>query len=187
MTASYDRLAAAVTMILDELGYDPEENPHLAETPQRVAQAFRDLTKQDDFKFTVFDNKDIDQMVVVQDIPFYSLCAHHLLPFHGKAHVAYVPDKHLVGISKLARTVEHFSRGLNVQEELTRDVIDFLVEKLEPKGVAVVMKAHHLCMAMRGIQKPGHLTTTSALNGVFLDPEKEARTEFMALIGGNNG
>lgn len=181
------KLEELITDVLVELGYDPEENPHLAETPHRAARSFRELTTPDEFNFTVFENKDIDQMVTVSDVPFYSLCAHHMLPFHGRAHIAYIPEMYLVGLSKLARTVEHFGRGFNVQEELTKDIVDFLDEKLEPKGTAVVLEAHHLCMAMRGIQKPGHLTTTSAMRGVFLDPNKLARQEFLDLIRRGNG
>jgi len=170
--------------ILSLLGYGPDENPHTADTPRRAARAWQELTQGEGFNFTVFDNTDIDQMVVCQDIPFFSLCAHHVLPFYGKAHLAYIPEGKILGLSKLARTVDHFARGLTVQEELTKDIMDFIEENVEPKGAAVVLQAHHLCMAMRGIERPGHLTTTSAMNGVFLDPQKEARAEFFNIING---
>lgn len=180
-----DELAFHFASILELIGYD--ETPHTAETPRRAALAWLELTEGEAFKATTFKNVDIDQMVVCQDIPFYSLCAHHLLPFFGKAHVAYIPEGELLGLSKLARAVEHFSRGLSVQEELTKDVMDFLIETLEPKGAAVVMQGNHMCMQMRGVERPG-LTTTSAMNGVFLDPTKEARAEFFSIInGGNHG
>ena len=174
--------------ILHLLGYNPEDNPHVGDTPRRAARAWIDLTQPEGFNFTVFENKDIDQMVVCQDIPFFSLCAHHMLPFYGKAHLAYIPEGRILGLSKLARTVDHFARGLTVQEELTKDIMDFIVEQVDPKGAAVVMQGHHLCMAMRGIQRPGHLTTTSAMHGVFLDPRREARAEFFNIVnGGNHG
>jgi len=174
-------LAFHFASILDLLGYS--DTPHTKETPQRAAKAWLELTRGEDFKPTAFTNMDIDQMVVCQDIPFYSLCAHHMLPFFGQAHVAYIPKDKLLGLSKLARTVESMSRGLSVQEELTKDVMDFLIEVLDPKGVAVVLKGTHLCMTMRGVEKPG-ATTTSAMHGVFLDPTKEARSEFFNIING---
>lgn len=181
-----DELASHFASILDLLGYD--DNPHTKDTPRRAARAWIELTQGEDFNATAFKNMDIDQMVVCQDIPFYSLCAHHMLPFFGTAHVAYIPGDNLLGLSKLARAVEHFSRGLSVQEELTKDVMDFLLETLgNPKGVAVVMQASHLCMQMRGVERTGK-TTTSAMNGVFLDPQKEARAEFFNIInGGKHG
>lgn len=181
-------LALHFSAILDLLGYNPEDNPHVAATPRRAAKAWLELTQPEGFGFTVFRNTDIDQMVVCQDIPFFSLCAHHILPFYGKAHLAYIPQANILGLSKLARTVDYFARALTVQEELTKDVMDFLVENVDPKGAAVVMQAHHLCMAMRGVERPGHLTTTSAMYGVFLDSSKAARSEFFSIInGGTNG
>lgn len=172
--------------ILELLGYD-ESNPHTEHTPRRAARAWLELTQGEGFDFTTFRNTDIDQMIVVQDIPFFSLCAHHMLPFYGVGHIAYIPEDRLLGLSKLARSIDHFARGLNVQEELTKDIMDFIVENLDPKGAAVILQAQHLCMAMRGVERPGHLTTTSALTGVFLDPEKEARNEFLSIIRGKNG
>lgn len=175
-----DKLEDLVREMLDLLGQDGE-NPHLEDTPRRVAKSLIELTTPLHFEFTVFDNNDIDQMITLKDIPFYSLCAHHLLPFYGMAHIGYIPDKKLAGLSKLTRTVDFFMRGLNVQEELTKDIMDYIVEHLDPKGAIVVMEGTHLCMMMRGSESSG-LTTTSALYGVFLDPKKEARNEFLSLL-----
>lgn len=184
-----EEVAEAVANLLKALGYDPEEddNQHLRRTPERVAQSLTELTSPISFDFTVFDNQDVDQMIVVKDVPFYSLCAHHLLPFYGNAHIGYIPDKHLAGLSKLARTVDYFMRGFNIQEEMTKDILDFIVEKLDPLGAIVVLEGHHLCMAMRGVETPDHLTSTSALYGVFFDPKKQARQEFFELVRGLNG
>jgi GTP cyclohydrolase I len=180
---------AAVEQLLKSLGYDTEESPHLEDTPRRVAESLLELTTPKNFSFTTFENNDVDQLIVVAGIPFYSLCAHHLLPFYGRAHIGYIPNGLLAGLSKLARTVNFFMRGLNIQEEMTNDIKNFLVEHLEPKGAIVVLEGHHLCMAVRGAQTADHLTTTSALAGVFFDPVKgpPARNEFFELIRGTNG
>lgn len=162
---------------------DWDNDPHLKETPTRFAKMLKELTTPDDFDFTTFPAENIDEMVVVSDIPFWTFCAHHVIPFHGRAHVAYVPSGEIVGISKLPRTVQHFARGLNVQEELTHNIASFIHDNLKPVGVAVVMQAEHLCMTMRGAQVPGALTTTSKMTGCFLDPEKQARAEFLSMIG----
>ena len=175
-------VAMDIQMLLNDLGLNPEENPHLEETPTRVANTFLELTTPQPFTFTVFDSSDIDQMISVTNIPFYSLCAHHLLPFFGSAHVGYIPNGKMAGLSKLSRTVEYFSKGINVQEELTHDIKEFLEEHLEPKGTMVVLEARHLCMEMRGAETRDHKTTTSAVSGVFLNPEKQARTEFLELL-----
>lgn len=173
-------IATHFELILEEL--DIEETVHTKDTPKRYAQALIELMTPIDFTFTTFDSTDINQMIAVTDVPFYSLCAHHVLPFYGKAHIAYIPGKKIAGLSKLSRTVDYFSRGLNVQEELTKDIMDFLVEHLEPMGAMVVLEGHHLCMAMRGAETQQHRTTTSALHGVFLDPTKQARQEFLELV-----
>lgn len=164
-------------------GYDFDAH-HMQDTPKRFVKMMKELTTQEEFEFTVFKNEQsIDQMVVVQDIPFYTLCAHHMIPFFGKAHIAYIPGDYIAGLSKFARTVRYFMRGLTVQEDLTQNICDFLVEKLvDPLGVAVIMRGEHLCMTMRGVQTPGTLTTTSALHGVFLDPSTKAREEFLSLV-----
>jgi GTP cyclohydrolase I len=180
-------LEDTVRTLLEQLGLDVDEDPHLDGTPRRVARSLREMTTPVSFEFTTFENRDIDQMIIVKGVPFYSLCAHHLLPFYGKVHVGYIPEKKLAGLSKLARTVEYFMRGLNIQEEMTKDILDFLVEHLEPKGAMVVVEASHLCMVMRGAETSGHLTTTSALQGVFLDPARLARQEFLDLIGRHDG
>jgi GTP cyclohydrolase I len=188
MSARAIALMDALEGVLKQIDSEWEEHPHLRGTPQRVALMYDEMLIQPShFTFTTFINKDVDQMIVLRDLYFYSLCAHHMLPFHGHAHIAYIPAGKLAGLSKFARVVDHFSRGLNIQEELTKDVMNFLEEQLEPKGVAVVLEAEHLCMSMRGIQRPGHLTTTSGMTGVFLDTSKGARQEFLSLIGRNHG
>ena len=167
-------------------GWSPE-NEHQKDTPKRFVRALRDLThRPEEFKFTTFQNKDEarGEMVYVGPIDFHSLCAHHVLPFHGVAHVAYVPDNLIAGISKLPRTVKHHALGLHVQEDLTTEIADFLEKKLEPIGVAVIMRAEHMCMSMRGVKETTE-TVTTAMRGCFLDPTKDARAEFLALV--NNG
>lgn len=160
---------------------------HLQDTPKRFLKMLQELTSPVDYGFTLFNNtENVDEMVVVQDIPFYTLCAHHVLPFYGKASIAYIPQARIAGLSKLARAVQYYSKGLRVQEELTNKVANFLNGALQPRGVGVVMQAEHLCMAMRGVQTPGTLTTTSAMRGVFLDPQRGARQEFLSLIGKGN-
>lgn len=157
---------------------------HGEKTPERFVKMLVELTKPEPYNFTVFDNTEhIDQMVTITDLPFYSLCNHHVIPFFGKAHVAYVPNEKVAGLSKFGRAVKNISRGLWVQEHLTTAIADFLEEKLQPRGVAVVMKGEHLCMAMRGVQMPGALTTTACMRGVFADHKRTAKAEFLNLIG----
>lgn len=157
-------------------------HPSTMETPKRWAKMMLELTRGHDFNFTVFPNeKNYDEMVVQKDIAFYSLCEHHLIPFFGTAAIAYVPGRKLVGLSKLGHTVQDFSRRLQVQERMTNQIAIYLMDRLKPKGVAVVLKARHLCMEMRGIQKIGAETTTSCLKGVFLK-KPECRKEFLDLI-----
>ncbi len=161
-----------------------EDSEHLAGTPIRLTKMLKELTTPEEFEFTMFDSNH-DEMVTISPIPFYSMCAHHVIPFYGEAHVAYVPQGKIAGLSKIARTVKYFSRSLWVQEDLTWTIAEHLEEQLEPLGVAVIMKAEHLCMSMRGIQSPGTKTTTSIMRGVFIDPTKQARDEFMRIIGEN--
>lgn len=169
-------------------GEDFDNNPHLQGTAARWAKMIDELTTQDRVNMTVFPNQPrVDEMVVVSNIPFYSLCAHHIIPFFGKSHVAYVPDKSIIGLSKIPRIVKAFSKGLRVQEELTEKIATALEETLDPVGVAVVMAAEHLCMTMRGVQVPGTVTTTSSMKGCFLDPNKQARAEFLSLVHRNGG
>lgn len=179
------RIEPLVGEILRELGEDPSREG-LVRTPGRVARSFRFLTQgyeanpHEILNEAVFEES-YDEMLVVKDIDFYSLCEHHLLPFHGRAHVAYLPNGRVVGLSKLARTVEAFARRPQVQERMTCQIADALMEHLEPKGAAVVIEAAHLCMKMRGIQKPNGVMVTSALRGVFKE-SPSARAEVLALI-----
>ena len=180
-----DQLAALVRDLLVELGQDPGRDG-IAETPQRVAESLRFLTSgaaEDPaaiLRSALFESA-ADEMVVLRDVEFYSLCEHHLLPFYGRAHVAYLPDGQIVGLSKLARVVDGLSRRLQVQEQLTTQVAEAIDTALEPKGVAVVMEAYHLCMMMRGVQKQSSQAVTSCMLGSFkTDPR--TRGEFLQLI-----
>jgi GTP cyclohydrolase I len=176
------RAAAAVAELLDALGRDIR-SPHLADTPRRVADAFAELLTARPFDATTFPNDDgYDELVVVAGIPFDSLCEHHLLPFSGTAHVGYVPGDRLLGLSKFARAVERFSRDLQVQERLTRQVAGWIDEQLRPLGVGVVLEAEHLCLSLRGAQARGTRTVTSAFTGVVRD-DARTRREFLARCG----
>ena len=167
--------------LLIALGADLESD-HLRETPRRVAKAYAELLTPRPFNATTFPNDEgYDELVIVGEIPFQSLCAHHLLPFQGKAHVAYLPGERLVGLSKLARVVELYSRRLQLQERLTTQVADWLEEHLRPRGVGVVLEAEHLCMSLRGVQSTGSNTVTSALRGAVKD-DARTRQEFLSLI-----
>jgi len=177
-----DAARVAVADLLVALGQDPD-GPHLADTPRRVAAAFAEMLTPRQFNLTTFPNDDAyDELVIVRDIPFHSLCEHHLLPFKGVAHVAYLPGERILGLSKLARVVELFACGLQVQERLTKQVADWLTEHLEPKGVGVVVQAEHLCMSLRGVEAHGALTVTSALQGLLRD-DPRSRAEFFSLAG----
>jgi GTP cyclohydrolase I len=174
---------AAARELLLALGADLEQEG-LRETPRRVAAAYAELLTPKPFNLTTFANDEgYDELVLVRDIPFQSLCMHHLLPFHGVAHIAYLPDERILGLSKLARVVEHFSRDLQLQERLTTQIAGWLQEKLQPKGVGVVLEAEHLCMSLRGVQTAGALTVTSALHGLVRD-DVRTREEFLSLTGG---
>ena len=171
--------------VLELIGENPSREG-LIKTPERVAKAMQFLTQGYEMNATeilqsAMFSEDYSQMVLVKEIEFYSLCEHHLLPFFGKAHIAYIPDGNIVGLSKLPRVVDAFSRRLQVQERLTNEVRDCIQDTLKPKGVAVVMVARHLCMQMRGVEKQSSLSTTSAFSGAFLESEK-TRLEFMNLI-----
>lgn len=174
-----------VRELLIELGEDPDREG-LRKTPSRVMRALEFLTegyrKDVDQLFNdAFFQEDYDEMVVVRDIEFYSLCEHHLLPFFGKAHVAYIPDRKIVGLSKLPRLVDLYARRLQVQERMTKEIAETMMEKLSPRGVAVVIEARHLCMVMRGVEKQHSLMTTSHMLGAFRDAQS-TRMEFMNLI-----
>jgi GTP cyclohydrolase I len=157
------------------------DSEHLRETPRRVAQAYAELLTPRAFNATTFPNDDgYDELVIVRDIPFQSLCAHHLLPFYGTAHLAYLPGDRIIGLSKLGRIVDFFARDLQTQERVTAQVADWLDRRLNPRGVGVIVEAEHLCMSLRGVQKPGALTVTSALRGVVKD-DPRTRQEFLSL------
>ena len=175
----------AVTEILHRLGEDPAREG-LVKTPQRVARALEYLTKgyTEDPKKVINGAlfvEDYSEMIVLRDIDFFSMCEHHILPFFGTAHVAYIPKHHIVGISKLARLVEVYSRRLQVQERLTTQVANMLMDELDPLGVGVVLRAEHLCMRMRGVEKQNSVVVTSAMLGVFRT-HQETRQEFMTLV-----
>ncbi|MGH3424021.1 MAG: GTP cyclohydrolase I FolE [Nocardioidaceae bacterium] len=176
-----DAATAAVRRLLAALGQDVDD-PELRETPRRVTEALTEMLSPGLFTLTTFENvADYDELVLVRDIPVSSLCAHHLLPFTGTAHVAYLPGERIVGLSKLARAVEMFSRGLQVQERLTTQISGWLEDVLAPRGVGVVVEAEHLCMTMRGVQARGARTLTSSLRGLVRD-DARTRAEFLALV-----
>jgi GTP cyclohydrolase I len=177
-----DAAARAVGDLLVALGHDPASE-HLADTPRRVADAYAELLTPRPFDLTTFPNDEgYDELVLARDIPFQSLCQHHLLPFHGVAHVGYIPADRILGLSKLARVVELFARGLQVQERVTQQVADWLDEHLHPNGVGVVIEAEHLCMSLRGVKAQGSRTVTSAVRGLLRD-DGRTRQEFFALTG----
>jgi len=181
-----DRIAAAVREILVAVGEDPDREG-LKATPRRVArmyaEIFSGLHEDPGRHLTATFEADHEELVLVRDIPLYSMCEHHLLPWVGKAHVAYIPgeDGRVTGLSKLARLVEGYARRPQVQERLTSQVADTLVKQLDPRGVVVVVEAEHLCMSMRGVHKPGTVTVTSAVRGQFLT-SPAARAEVMGLV-----
>lgn len=183
-----DDLATHYKEILKLLGEDPEREG-LQKTPMRVAKAMQVLTRgytQDAHKVltdALFSEK-YDQMVIVKDIDFFSMCEHHMLPFYGKAHVAYIPNGHITGLSKIARVVDIFSHRLQVQERLTHQIMECINDTLKPQGVMVVVEAKHMCMQMRGVEKQNSITTTSAYSGVF--EAMKVREEFMSLLRGES-
>ncbi len=178
------KVEKAVRMLIAGLGEDPDR-PGLKETPRRVADAYSELlsgTGEDPMKILkILPGDKHDEIVLLRDIPLYSMCEHHLLPFVGRAHVAYIPKGGIVGLSKLARLVECLSRRLQLQERLTAEIADTLVDSINPKGVMVVVEAEHLCMTMRGVRKPGSMTTTSVVRGIFRT-RPATRAEVMSLI-----
>jgi GTP cyclohydrolase I len=183
-TRKIDRISAAMREIIEALGLDPAD-PNLAETPQRVAkmylEMFHGLSEGAEPRVTFFPNEERYQaMVMEKDIPFYSLCSHHFVPFYGHAHVAYIPNDKIVGLSKMPRIVEFYAHRPQLQERLTEQVASFMAEKLEPQGVMVVVEARHLCVEMRGVKKPGALTVTSAIRGIFYN--RPVREEFLDLL-----
>lgn len=181
-----DRLSRAAREILLSVGENPSREG-LSKTPERVARSMMDLTSgyRDLPKITSFDAEGADQMVCQWNIPMYSLCEHHLLPFVGYAHIGYIPNKRIIGLSKFKRIVDQYAKRLQVQERLTRQIANEIEKLISPRGVMVVVEAEHLCMTMRGVQAPGALTTTSAVTGDFLDPTEGSREEFMSLLNRN--
>ncbi len=183
-------LTGEIRRILEEIGEDPERDG-LRKTPERVEKALRWLTRgyelsvEDAVGDAVFDERH-DSMIMVRDIELYSMCEHHMLPFFGHAHVAYIPDGRIVGLSKIPRIVDIFARRLQVQERLTDQVADALMDTLHPQGVGVVIEAAHFCMMMRGVEKQNSRTVTSALRGVFKEDPK-TRDEFLRLAHGRVG
>jgi len=170
----------AARELLRALGTDVDDES-LSETPRRMADAYAELLTPQLFRATTFPNEDgYDQLIVARAIPFHSLCMHHLLPFHGVAHIGYLPGDRIIGLSKLGRVVELFARDLQIQERLTTQIARWLQRELEPKGVGVVLEAEHLCMSLRGVQKLGAKTVTSALHGSVRD-DARTRQEFLAL------
>ena len=179
-----DRIRRAITDLLVALGRDPADG-HLAETPRRVADAYTELLTPLTFDLTTFPNEEgYDELVLARGIPIHSLCQHHLLPFHGVAHVGYLPGERILGLSKLARVVDLFARDLQVQERLTQQTADWLQTNLAPKGVGVVIEAEHLCMSLRGVRAGGACTDTSALHGALREDDR-SRQEFFALTVGS--
>ena len=179
------KIAKSYINIINDLGEDIEREG-LKRTPERCAKAIQFLTQgynidPDEILKGALFNEEYNQMVLIKNIELYSLCEHHLIPFFGKAHIAYIPNKKIVGLSKIPRIVDVFSRRLQVQERLTEQISDCLENNLDPVGVAVVIEASHLCMQMRGVEKQNSITTTSAFTGIFLKEEK-TRLEFMNLI-----
>jgi GTP cyclohydrolase IA len=175
----HDGVQRAARELLRALGADVEDEG-LEETPRRVADAYSELLTPRPFRATTFPNDGYDELIVARGIPFHSLCMHHLLPFQGVAHIGYLPNRRLIGLSKLGRVVELFARDLQIQERLTTQIADWLEEELEPEGVGVVLEAEHLCMSLRGVQKQGAKTVTSALHGLVRD-DARTRQEFLAL------
>jgi GTP cyclohydrolase I len=176
-------VARATRELLIALGADLDSEG-MRETPRRMAAAYLELLTPDPFSMTTFPNDEgYDELVVVRDIPFQSLCMHHVLPFHGVAHVAHLPSERILGLSKLARVVDLFAHDLQLQERLTTQIAGWLQQQLQPKGVGVVLEAEHLCMSLRGVQKPGAKTVTSALHGLVRD-DPRTREEFLSLTGG---
>ncbi len=185
MALDLRKISEGVRLILEGLGADPGQGV-LAETPDRVARAYGEIfggMDQDPRELVkAFHADDYDEMVLVRDISFYSMCEHHLLPFHGRAHVAYIPRSgRITGLSKLARVVDAHARRLQVQERMTQEIAQSLTDALNPKGVMVVIEAEHLCMTMRGIKKAGSLSVTSVVTGLFRE-NSATRAEGMALI-----
>ena len=183
-TIDKKKIREAVRLLLEAIGEDPDRNG-LQETPDRVARMYEEIFGHGDEEPRVSLSKRFDEqhheVVLVKDIPFFSMCEHHLMPFFGKAHVAYIPNGHIIGLSKIPRVVDVFARRLQVQERLTDQVADAIMKVLRPQGVGVVIEAFHLCMMMRGVEKQNSKTVTSAVRGLFREDFK-TRDEFLRLV-----
>ncbi len=180
-----DQIAAHVREIIRLLGLKPQDDPNLRDTDQRVAkmylEMFAGLAQGAEPNITCFPNdEEYSAMVMEKEIPFYSMCAHHFVPFYGHAHLAYVPGSRIIGLSKMPRIVEFYAKRPQLQERLTEQIAGYLEHRLKPQGVMVVLEARHLCVEMRGVKKPGAVTVTSAIRGIFLN--KPAREEFLDLL-----
>lgn len=187
MYASDDPPTWHARMLLESLpGWEAVPVDHRANTPIRLVRALTELTTREDFTFTTFANPNPEksEMVVLGPIPFFTLCAHHVVPFYGNAYIGYVPEDKIAGLSKFARLVRWCAKGFWVQEALTMYIAEELYAKLEPKGTAVILRAEHMCMSMRGVAQPGVITTTSDMRGVYAMHDRLARQEFFNLIGG---
>jgi len=179
-----EKIKKGVRLILEGIGEDPER-AGLRDTPQRVAKMYEDifsgLMGYEEEILKPIKGESHDEMILIKDIPFYSVCEHHLLPFIGRAHIAYIPSGEIVGLSELVKTLEFFAKRPQVQERLTTQIADIIVEKLRPKGAMVIIDAEHLCMSMRGVKKPGSRTVTSAVRGIFRT-KASTRQEMLELI-----
>lgn len=180
-----DKIRKAMGMIIEAIGEDPQREG-LIDTPDRVARMYIEIfsgLEEDPRRYLeVHFNEEHDEMILVKDIPFYSMCEHHFVPFFGKAHIAYIPQEgKITGLSKLSRLVDSVAKRPQLQERMTREIADIMMECLNPQGVAVVIEAEHLCMGMRGIKKPGSKTITSAVRGIFRKDDK-TRAEFLSLV-----
>ena len=173
-----DTLEHNIRFFLSLIGEDPDREG-LIDTPKRVAKAWSELLNPEPFNLTTFDSNGYDEMIVSKDIKYHTFCEHHLLPFFGSVHIGYIPKDRIAGLSKLARTVDHFSRRLNTQEYLTDNIANFIVEQLDPLGIGVVVNGRHLCQEMRGIKKQGEMIT-SCLKGIMLKDQK-VKEEFFAI------
>lgn len=176
-----DATASSIIAQLIPLMDNEPNREGLVETPKRYEKFLKEFFEEKPYNLTVFESEGYDEMVVQTDIPFFSICEHHLVPFFGYASIAYLPDKKIVGLSKLPRTLDHFSRRLQNQERITSLTADFLYESLEAKGVGVILSGRHLCMEMRGVEKPGTTTTTSCLRGAF-KTNPSTRNEFLQFV-----
>lgn len=187
MSIDKKKIEQAIKMLLEAIGEDPKREG-IKDTPLRVANMYEEILcnvspHSGDENLKIFSTQNEDEMILVKDIPFYSICEHHLLPFSGKAHVAYIPSKNkITGLSKLVRIVDFFSKRPQLQERLTTEIADSLIKQLSPKGVLVVIEAEHMCITMRGIKKPGTCTITSAIRGIFR--KTATRAEVFTLIKG---